>query len=248
MQDKYHTILQEADIVRFTSHQYYNGCLQTRNVFMVDHSARLIAVYNGEPGGTRNTIEYDDTKPDAALNDLIAYTARDDATNLKQYVHAVNCEIATVREEMMNTKRRFQKMDGTVAYHGFQSFAEGEVTPEIAHKIGCLLADELWGDRYQVLVTTHLDTAKYMTAIEENFKKVKDLRTQLEIEKCKQGNTTEPSVEMERILAIFRDCAIGFDEYDDVVIRRLVECIRVMKDKKIVVVLKGGMQAEESVE
>lgn len=100
---------------------------------------------------------HDDTKPDAALNDLIAYAARDEATNLKQYVHAVNCEVATVREEMMNTKRRFQKMDGTVAYHGFQSFAEGEVTPEIAHKIGCLLADELWGDRYQVLVTTHLD-------------------------------------------------------------------------------------------
>ena len=57
-QDKYHTILHEADIVKYTSHQYYNGCLQTRNVFMVDRSARLIAVYNGEPGGTRNTIEY----------------------------------------------------------------------------------------------------------------------------------------------------------------------------------------------
>ena len=57
-QDKYHTILQEADIVKYTSHKYYNGCLQTRNVFMVDRSARLIAVYNGEPGGTRNTIEY----------------------------------------------------------------------------------------------------------------------------------------------------------------------------------------------
>lgn len=57
-QDKYHTILQEADIVKYTSHQYYNGCLQTRNTFMVDRSARLIAVYNGEPGGTRNTIEY----------------------------------------------------------------------------------------------------------------------------------------------------------------------------------------------
>lgn len=39
-----------------------------------------------------------------------------------------------------------------------------------------------------------------------------------------------------------------FKEYDDVVIRRLVECIRVLKDKRIIVVLKGGLQAEETVE
>lgn len=55
---KYAEILRKADIVTYTSHQYYNGCLQVRNQFMVDRSARLIAVYNGTPGGTRNTIEY----------------------------------------------------------------------------------------------------------------------------------------------------------------------------------------------
>ena len=48
-------------------------------------------------------------------------------------------------------------------------------------------------------------------------------------------------------MEIFQYGDIGFDEYDDVVIRRLVECVRVMKEKKIVVVLKGGLQAEESV-
>ena len=46
-------------------------------------------------------------------------------------------------------------------------------------------------------------------------------------------------------MEVFQCEQIGFTEFDDVVIRRLVECIRVMKDKKIVVVLKGGMQAEE---
>ena len=43
-------------------------------------------------------------------------------------------------------------------YHAFQSFAEGEVTPEIAHEIGVKLAEELWGDRFEVIVTTHLNT------------------------------------------------------------------------------------------
>ncbi|MBR1810118.1 MAG: DUF1273 family protein [Clostridia bacterium] len=57
-QRKYRELIKQADIVTYTSHEYYNGCLQKRNIFMVDHAARLIGVYNGEPGGTRNTIEY----------------------------------------------------------------------------------------------------------------------------------------------------------------------------------------------
>lgn len=96
-----------------------------------------------------------------------------------------------------------------------------------------------------MMSTTGGDSTKCMVAIEENFKKVKDLRAQLEIVKCKQGNRVEVSVEMERFMEVFQCEQIGFTEFDDVVIRRLVECIRVMKDKKIVVVLKGGMQAEE---
>ena len=104
----------------------------------------------------------DDTRPEAALNDLISYAERDDATVLKQYVTAVNCGVATVRQEMMNAKKMFNKLDGTVAYHGYQSFAEGEVTPEMAHSIGIKLATELWGERYQVLVTTHLDKDSHL--------------------------------------------------------------------------------------
>ena len=104
----------------------------------------------------------DDTRPEAVLNDLISYAERDDATVLKQYVTAVNCDVATVRQEMMNAKKMFNKLDGTVAYHGYQSFAEGEVTPEMAHSIGIKLATELWGERYQVLVTTHLDKDSHL--------------------------------------------------------------------------------------
>ncbi len=48
-----------------------------------------------------------------------------------------------------------------LAYHGYQSFAEGEVTAETAHAIGVKLAQELWGDKFQVLIATHLNTAHY---------------------------------------------------------------------------------------
>jgi hypothetical protein len=76
---------------------------------------------------------------------------------MQQFVSGVNCHPATAREEMIAVKKRFGKEDGTVAYHGYQSFAPGEATPEMAHEIGVKLAQQLWGDKYQVIVATHLD-------------------------------------------------------------------------------------------
>ena len=38
--------------------KYSRRAYQVRNEWMVSHATRLIAVYNGEPGGTRNTINY----------------------------------------------------------------------------------------------------------------------------------------------------------------------------------------------
>ena len=49
-----------------------------------------------------------------------------------------------------------------MAYHGYQSFAPGEATPELAHEIGMKLAERLWGDRYQVIVATHLDKENHL--------------------------------------------------------------------------------------
>ena len=63
---------------------------------------------------------------------------------------------------MVMVKKRFGKEDGTIAYHGYQSFALGESEPRIAHEIGVRLAKELWGDKYQVLVATHLDRDNHL--------------------------------------------------------------------------------------
>ena len=49
-----------------------------------------------------------------------------------------------------------------MAYHGYQSFAPGEATPELAHEIGLALAKKLWGEKYQVLVATHLDRENHL--------------------------------------------------------------------------------------
>ena len=97
-----------------------------------------------------------------ALEDVIAYAGREAATNQRQLVTGVNCTAGTARSEMIAVKKRFRKEDGTIAYHGYQSFREGEVTPEQAHRIGIRLAEELWGERYQVLVATHVDKESHI--------------------------------------------------------------------------------------
>lgn len=56
--DRYHKLLNKADEVHYICDGYSKYAYQKRNEWMVDRSARVIAVYNGEPSGTRNTINY----------------------------------------------------------------------------------------------------------------------------------------------------------------------------------------------
>ena len=108
---------------------------------------------------TKEVIRTDNDDTDAfnALSDLIDYAERGDATNEQSFVYRIKCRKGYEKEDMMKTKNDFGKTGGVVAYHGYQSFSKGEVTLEQAHKIGKQLARELWGERYQVIVTTHLD-------------------------------------------------------------------------------------------
>jgi len=57
-QEKYREVLESANLVRVISREYSRGCFQKRNEWMVDRCDRIIAVYNGEPSGTKNTIRY----------------------------------------------------------------------------------------------------------------------------------------------------------------------------------------------
>ncbi len=77
------------------------------------------------------------------------------------FVTGVNCNATTAFEEMYAVQERFNKVNGNVAYHAYQSFKTGEVTPEQCHRIGVQLAKDMWGTDYQVLVATHFNTGTY---------------------------------------------------------------------------------------
>ena len=57
-QELYRYVLAEADLTRVISKGYHTGVYQVRNEWMVNHSTRVIAVFNGQPSGTKNTIDY----------------------------------------------------------------------------------------------------------------------------------------------------------------------------------------------
>lgn len=50
--------MKQADFIRYACCGYSKNCFQLWNQWMVDHSSRVIAVYNGAGGGTCNTVEY----------------------------------------------------------------------------------------------------------------------------------------------------------------------------------------------
>ena len=52
-------LIDQCDIVGVHSENYWPGCFDKRNFFMVSVSQRVIAVYDGrEKGGTRSTMRY----------------------------------------------------------------------------------------------------------------------------------------------------------------------------------------------
>lgn len=55
-------VLDRADLVEYVSENYTRFCFQKRNEWMVDSSSRVIAVFDSEPGGTKNTVDYANRK------------------------------------------------------------------------------------------------------------------------------------------------------------------------------------------
>ena len=96
-----------------------------------------------------------------AIDKVVEYTADDLKTEKRMYVSGVNCQVPFAKEQFMETKRRFNQMNGRTCYHGYQSFRAGEVDADTAHRIGVELAKELWGDQFEVVVATHLNTDHY---------------------------------------------------------------------------------------
>ena len=93
-----------------------------------------------------------------SLQDALDYAANRDKTEQSCFESSYACTLETAFADMRQTKEQWHKPGGVQGYHLVQSFAAGEVTPELAHQIAKELADRVLGGQYEYVIGTHLNT------------------------------------------------------------------------------------------
>ena len=111
-----------------------------------------------------------------SLEEAVDYAMNREKTELAVYEDSIGCTCDSAFADMAATKKRFHKLGGVQGYHLIQSFAPGEVTPELAHRIGQELAEELLKGRFEAVITTHLNTSHYRNHIVFNSVSMADGR------------------------------------------------------------------------
>ena len=99
-----------------------------------------------------------------ALGRTTDYVKNLEKTDGGELVSAYQCNPAIVDQEFLFSKRQYASMTGrnqkehdVIAYHLRQSFKPGEITPELANKIGYDLAMSLTKGKHAFIVCTHVD-------------------------------------------------------------------------------------------
>ena len=129
--------------------------MATTSLWKVDKRLDHVIDYATDVEKTKNENEEGNFD---SVEKLLTYATNPNKTEKLFYTTGINCRVDNAVKEMQFIKKLYGKEKGILAFHGYQSFKEGEVTPEIAHEIGVRLAEDMWGDRFQVVVSTHLNT------------------------------------------------------------------------------------------
>ncbi len=119
---------------------------------------RLDTVINYATNPEKTSAELYSEEQYQYLKDVLSYAKDEEKTEKEFYVEGINCNPSTARDQFISVKKAYGKEDGIQAYHGYLSFKEQDISPDLAQKIGMEFANEVWGKRFQVVVTTHLNT------------------------------------------------------------------------------------------
>ena len=97
------------------------------------------------------------------LKERTDYTENKEKTEDGKYISSYACDVKTADEEFMLSRREYEqcfrsaRKDEVIAYQIRQSFKPGEITPELANKIGYELAMRFTGGRHAFTICTHTD-------------------------------------------------------------------------------------------
>ena len=95
-----------------------------------------------------------------SLEGEIGKALNQEKTEQDLFQSAIGCTCDTAFEDMCKIKKMWHKEKGVQGFHLVQSFAAGEVSPELAlaHQSGLKFAGQLLGGEFQAVVSTHLNT------------------------------------------------------------------------------------------
>ena len=131
--------------------------MATTGFWPVKGKLKSVIVYAENPDKTMNPKFFD-----SDLYATLQYAENGNKTDQELFVSGINCSKYNAYAQMVAVKKKFGERGTVVAYHGYQSFKENEVTPEECHEIGIETARKMWGEKYQVMVTTHLDKKHHL--------------------------------------------------------------------------------------
>ena len=104
------------------------------------------------------TVQYAANEQKTSLDGMINYAVNPDKTEQRLFESCLNCSsVENASRDMERTKRRYNKTGGVQGYHIIQSFKPGELTPEQTHTIGVEFAKRMFGERFEMVIGTHLD-------------------------------------------------------------------------------------------
>ena len=120
------------------------------------HVSKLLAYVTNKNKTTMEIQSGFDDEEIRLAAEMLGLSSDHFATEEKKFVTGINCTPENANEVMLTLLEGVDPSD-IQAYHGYQSFKPGEVTPDLAHAIGIQLANELWGEDFPIIVATHID-------------------------------------------------------------------------------------------
>lgn len=132
--------------------------MATTSIWSIKSRVDNVVRYTTNKEKTKNEFYGEGNREFNSVRQVLMYATNPDKTEKQFFTTGINCEVEKAVDQMQLVKSIFGKEKGILAFYAYQSFCEGEVSPDVAHEIGVKLAEKMWGDRFQVVVSTHLNT------------------------------------------------------------------------------------------
>ncbi len=131
--------------------------MATTKIWSVERYVGLLIDYVARTSKTTVKVASQPSEDDLLVSDILGLPPEHFKAEEKKFVSGINCTPENAVAIFSDVLRGNDSQSGITAYHGYQSFAPGEVDADTAHAIGLRLANELWGDDFPVIVATHID-------------------------------------------------------------------------------------------